>query len=58
MTNSRIVGLVAFVSFTLLPWVYLFVDAISWQELVGVGLVWLIIGTFAAANDPRWRKKQ
>lgn len=57
MTTSRIVGLVAFVSLTLLPWVLLFVE-VSLQKLVAAGLIWLMIGTFAVANDPRWRKKQ
>lgn len=53
---GSIVALVAFISFALLPWVYLFF-ALAWQELVGAGLIWLVIGTFAAANTAEWRKR-
>lgn len=59
-TTSSVVALVAFVSVTLLPWVFLWQrgEALDLRDLVAVGLIWLVIGTFAAANSPQWRKKQ
>lgn len=55
---GSITALVAFVSVALAPWVYLvrgpedgFVD------LLVVGVIWLMIGTFAAANGAEWRKR-
>ena len=56
--TSNIVALVCFFSVSLLPWFYLargkeggFVD------LLITAMIWLVIGTFAAANATDWKKK-
>lgn len=56
-TNGNIVAAVAFVSATLLPWLWVFDLADPWV-LAAAGLVWLVIGTFAAVNAATWVKQK
>lgn len=54
-TVGSFVTLVCFISVASLPWLWLLGDW-EWYELVGAGLLWLIIGTFAAVNSAQWKK--
>ncbi len=56
-TTGNIVAVVAFVSVTLLPWLWVFQQAEPWVLAVA-GLVWLVIGTFAAVNAATWVKQK
>lgn len=54
------VGLVAFVSLALLPWVFLWSrgERLDGLDFLAVGLVWVVIGTMGLANSATWRKKK
>lgn len=55
-TAGNLVATVAFLCVALLPWLWLFDVAEAWKLTVA-GLVWLVIGTFAAANSVAWRRR-